>query len=111
MFRLLLLIVVALLSVISKTDACPVQNVETEKKCNTCHALTVDEANQLLAPLKVKVKTVKMAQVKGFFEVIAGRDGKQGVIFVDFSKKYIMQGVLARLLNEEVDRPVDSAVK
>jgi hypothetical protein len=54
---------------------------------------------------------VKAAKVKGLFEVIAERNGKQGVVFVDFSKKYIMQGVLARLLDEKAAVSTDSSDK
>ncbi len=79
--------------------------------CFRCHTLSLTEASKILASLNVQVRMVKAAKVKGLFEVIAERDGKQGVVFVDFSKKYIMQGVLARLLDEKAAVSTDSSDK
>lgn len=69
--------------------------------CTGCHTLTRQEAAQLLRSLGVQVKEVKAAPIKGMFEVLAERDGKQGLIYIDFSKQYIMQGILALLTSTE----------
>jgi thiol:disulfide interchange protein DsbC len=65
--------------------------------CAKCHALTVQEANVLLKDIGGGVKTVKMALVKGLWELSLEKDGRQGLAYIDFSKKYILAGPLFRI--------------
>lgn len=70
--------------------------VNPKRECSHCHRLSMSEATRLLAPLNVKVTSVQHSPLKGLFEVSAERDGKTGLIFVDYAKSYVMQGVMVR---------------
>lgn len=72
-------------------DACVSQD------CTKCHTLSVNEAGELLRPLNVTIQSIKPAPVLGMFEVLAYRGDQQGVIYVDFAKKHIMQGVVVKV--------------
>ena len=65
--------------------------------CTSCHSLSVKEAGELVKSLNVNVKSVVLSPMHGFFEVTGERDGKEGLIFVDFAKKYLMQGVMVKI--------------
>lgn len=67
--------------------------------CNVCHTLTEKEAGDLLKNIGVTVKSVKDAPAKGLFELLVEKDNKQGIIFVDFGKKHLMQGMIVSLDN------------
>lgn len=63
-------------------------------ECLFCHTLTREEANQLIKPINVSILSIRQSPVRGLFEILVERDGKQGLIFVDYSKKYLMQGII-----------------
>jgi thiol:disulfide interchange protein DsbC len=66
-----------------------------EEDCRKCHSLNKDEAHQILAKLDlpdVEVTSVKMSPIKGLWEVAIEEKGKRGVVYVGFSKKYIIGG-------------------
>lgn len=65
--------------------------------CYSCHSLSVKEATGLTKSLGVTVKAVTPSHIKGLFEVQAVRDSKEGIVFVDFAKKYLMQGVMVAI--------------
>lgn len=67
--------------------------------CNVCHSLTQKEAGELLKGIGVTVKSVKEAPAKGLFELLVEKDNKQGIIFVDYGKKHLMQGMIVSLEN------------
>ncbi len=62
--------------------------------CSSCHTLGQKEASVILKSLNLNVKSVKQSPVKGMFEVLAERGGAEGLIFIDYGKKYFMQGVM-----------------
>jgi thiol:disulfide interchange protein DsbC len=63
-------------------------------ECATCHTLSETEASTLLSKIGAKVKAVKQSPSRGLFEVMAEKDGKQGVVLVDYGKKNLFQGVV-----------------
>jgi thiol:disulfide interchange protein DsbC len=65
--------------------------------CNVCHSLTEKDANELLKGIGVTVKSVKEAPAKGLFELLVEKDNKQGIIFIDYGKKHLMQGMIVDL--------------
>lgn len=73
--------------------------------CNACHKLTEKDAGELLKGIGVTVKSVKDAPSKGLFELLVEKDNKQGILFVDFGKKHLMQGMI---VNIETMQPVSS---
>jgi thiol:disulfide interchange protein DsbC len=73
--------------------------------CNVCHTLTVKDAGDLLKNIGVTVKSVKEAPAKGLFELLVEKDNKQGLIFIDYGKKHLMQGMIVSL---ETMQPVSA---
>lgn len=65
--------------------------------CASCHKLTEKEATELLKKTGGTVASVKQAPVKGFFELLVERDGQKGIIFLDYSKKHLIQGMVFNL--------------
>ena len=90
LFSLIIVVCVALLPVISMAKE------KCGGDCYSCHSLSIKEAGELTRPLDVTVKSVVPSPVKGLFEVKAERDGKEGVILIDFAKRYLMQGVMVK---------------
>ncbi|MDR3580924.1 MAG: DsbC family protein [Oryzomonas sp.] len=60
--------------------------------CTSCHSLSVQDASELLKNTGGMVKSVKPAPVKGLFELLVEKDGRTGIIYVDYAKKILMQG-------------------
>jgi thiol:disulfide interchange protein DsbC len=65
--------------------------------CASCHTLSDKEASELLKQIGGAVKSIKQAPVKGFFELLMEKDGKQGIIYLDYAKKNLMQGMVFSL--------------
>lgn len=62
------------------------------KDCRECHTLTADEAAKLLSGVVEKVTGVAEAAPKGLWIVDVEGGGRKGVVYIDFSKKYIFSG-------------------
>jgi len=67
------------------------------KDCTSCHTLSVKEASELLKATGGTVKSIKPAPIKGMFELLMDKDGRQGLIYIDYAKKRIMQGLVLDL--------------
>ena len=67
---------------------------EKGQDCSKCHTLTKDDAVTLLKDVGqgVKVLDVLMSPIKGMWEVDVEAGGKKGLVYVDFSKKYLVSG-------------------
>lgn len=65
--------------------------------CASCHSMTTKEADALLKKIEVKVKSVKQSPARGLYEVLVEKDNKQGLLFIDYGKKHLMQGVVVNL--------------
>jgi thiol:disulfide interchange protein DsbC len=71
----------------------------TEKcthECITCHKITNDDAVNLLkeALPDVKVNEIRPTPIKGLWEVDIESKGRKGLLYVDFSKNYIVSGAI-----------------
>ncbi len=72
-------------------------------ECKDCHTLKPEEAENILkeggiAELKtVKVTSVSQAPARGLWEISIQKDGKKGIIYLDFSKKFLMIGQIVEL--------------
>jgi thiol:disulfide interchange protein DsbC len=94
-----------------------------EENCQKCHSMSKEEAQQILTKLQApeaKVIDVKMSPLKGLWEITLDNKGQQGIMYVGFSKKYIVGGPIFEIdtasnksdeslqkLNKEVQRYVD----
>ncbi len=94
-----------------------------EENCQKCHSLKPEEVQGIFEKMKaqdMKVLGIKMSPVQGLWEVSVEDKGKRGVMYVGFSKKYVMPGPIYEVetasnktqeslhgLNEAPDRYVD----
>jgi len=64
--------------------------------CSKCHTLTKEEATNLLQTLfpSVKVLEVSISPAKSLWEIFSELGGRKGIVYVDFSKKYVFTGNL-----------------
>ncbi len=62
--------------------------------CTSCHSLSLKEAGDLIRKTGVNVKSVKQSPARGLHELLVEKDGKQGILFVDYGKKHIIQGAV-----------------
>jgi thiol:disulfide interchange protein DsbC len=71
------------------------QSFETRgQDCSRCHNLSHDEAAHLLRDLypSIKIIGLRVSPSKGFWEIFLESGGRRGLIYVDFSKKYLISG-------------------
>ena len=92
---LLLVTTPALAKMPAEKDGCGTQ------ECSACHTLSVEEANKLLSFAGVTVKSVKPAPSRGLYEVLFEKAGGVGLVFIDFAKKHLLQGVVIDLQSKE----------
>ncbi|MGD0587050.1 MAG: DsbC family protein [Oryzomonas sp.] len=65
--------------------------------CTSCHTLSITEASELLKATGGTVKSIKDSPIKGMFELLMEKDGRQGLIYIDYAKKHLMQGFIIDL--------------
>ncbi|MEW6108534.1 MAG: DsbC family protein [Nitrospirota bacterium] len=66
-----------------------------EENCQKCHTLENKEVQEILARFNApnaKVMGIQMSPIKGLWEVSIEDNGKMGIMYIGFSKKYIMGG-------------------
>jgi thiol:disulfide interchange protein DsbC len=66
-----------------------------EGDCSKCHAINTQEVKDILQGLKIQaaeVLGVQMSPIKGLWEISINDRGKRGVLYIDFSKKYVLPG-------------------
>jgi len=94
-----------------------------EENCQKCHSLNAQEVQEIFAKLQApdaKVIDIKMSPLKGLWEVTLNNKGQQGIMYVGFSKKYIIGGPIFEIdtasnksqeslqkINSEIRRYVD----
>lgn len=71
------------------------------QECSACHTLSLEEANKLLSFAGVTVKSVKPAPARGFFEVLFEKGGGIGLIFIDYAKKYLLEGQVMEIATKQ----------
>lgn len=72
-----------------------------EGDCKKCHSLSNQEANTILKKIKelshAKLLDIQLSPVKGLWEIFLDDRGRKGVLYVDFSKKYLVPGPIIEL--------------
>ncbi len=66
-----------------------------EGDCSKCHSINTQEVKNILQGLKIgaaEVLNIQMSPIKGLWEISINDRGKRGVLYVDFSKNYILPG-------------------
>lgn len=69
--------------------------------CADCHSLTKEEAAKVLAGMVDKVLSVEMSPVGGLWTVGVEKDGNKWPVYIDFSKKFLVNGQVIRLATRE----------
>jgi thiol:disulfide interchange protein DsbC len=72
-------------------------------KCAKCHTLTLEEANGLLRAVG-KVNNIQLAPVNGLWRLELEKDGRRGVVFMDYGKKNLIAGTVFPLESDKVSR-------
>ena len=67
--------------------------------CTECHTLTRDEANRLLKTdeYRATIKSIKMSEVKGLWEVVLTQNGKTFPIYIDIGKRFFVEARITPL--------------
>lgn len=71
-----------------------------DEDCMKCHSLTNEEASGILKDLKItdtRILNIQMSPLKGLWEINVEKEGKKGVFYVDFSKKYVVSGSIIEI--------------
>lgn len=77
-----------------------------EENCEKCHRISNDEVKLILNKLRAvdaKILKVQMSPVKGLWEVAIESKGQRGLLYVDFSKKYLISGSIVEV-NAAIDK-------
>jgi thiol:disulfide interchange protein DsbC len=81
-----------------------------EEGCQKCHSLSDQEIRLILEKLKAqdaKILKTQMSPVRGLWEVVIENKGQPAILYVDFSKKYIVSGSIVEVnasLNKTKER-------
>jgi len=62
--------------------------------CASCHKLTGKDATELIKKTGLTVTSVKQSAAKGLFELLVEKNGQKGILFIDYAKKHILQGMI-----------------
>ncbi|MBI5642573.1 MAG: DsbC family protein [Deltaproteobacteria bacterium] len=68
-------------------------------KCTDCHNLSKEDAAKVLKAdrFKAQIKDVRMSPVKGLWEVEIAQGDKSFIVYVDFAKKFLVEGKFTAL--------------
>lgn len=100
---ILCLLLTAIFCLLSADRGYAFQNIKKGKECLSCHTLTKDEAKKLIKAdaYKAEITEIKMSPIKGLWEIkgtIEAGERKRGfMVYVDFTKKYIVEGRITPL--------------
>src|SRR5208282_1220423 len=69
--------------------------------CKKCHSLTNEDVMGMLKKMNstAKVVGIQMSPVKGLWEVTIDEEGRKGIFYTDFSKKFMIAGPIVELDN------------
>ncbi|HYB20539.1 MAG TPA: DsbC family protein [Thermodesulfobacteriota bacterium] len=103
-FFVLFLAVVFLATALFQWDSDGLQALDKsgcEMDCQKCHTITNQEAKEILQNMKIpggaEVLKVQLSPVKGLWEVSFLNNGKPAVMYVDFSKSFILPGPVVEI--------------
>lgn len=69
--------------------------------CADCHSLTKDEAARILSGMVDNVVSVEQSPVGGLWVIGIEKDGNKWPVYVDYSKKFLINGQVIRLATKE----------
>lgn len=74
-----------------------------EGDCRKCHSLTNQEVQEILKQLNIpqaKILGVQLSPVKSLWEITVEDKGKSGVFYVDFSRRFLVNGPIVEIGNK-----------
>ena len=86
--------IVAVVTIIVASSSYAIAKEGHGGECASCHTLTIPEANGLLKKIGGTVTSVKPSPARGLFELLVEKEGQKGIIFLDYGKKYLIQGAV-----------------
>ena len=106
--RTLKIFISILVFILSASTASAFQASGCGEDCASCHALSKDEASGLIRAQKYSstIESIKMSAVKGLWELQVKKDGKVFPVYVDFSKKYLVEARFTPLDSLDTTEPV-----
>lgn len=88
----------------------PASSVHASGSCDTdctkCHTISTDEVRNILTKINApdaKILKVQMSPASGLWEVSIDNKGQRGLFYVDFSKKYLINGSIIEV-NAAIDK-------
>lgn len=102
-----IVIIIGLLIAVSGGTAFAMGQEGCGGDCTTCHSLTNTEASTLLKDIGT-VKSVSMSRVRGLYELALEKDGKQGVVYLDYAKKHLISGQVFDIATRQLLAPVSA---
>lgn len=71
--------------------------------CSECHSISIGEASELVTQIDpdVEVINVKQADVGGLWEVVFLKNGKRGIVYLNYGKSHIIVGKVLDVVNRE----------
>jgi thiol:disulfide interchange protein DsbC len=92
MLKVLFITLIVIMSVMADSPASAKDGCVGE--CGSCHKLSTTEAAELLKKTGGTVTSIRQAPISGMFELLMEKDGRQGIIYIDYAKKNFMQGFI-----------------
>jgi len=77
------------------------KNDPSSKPCAACHSITREEVATLIGAEKENIKEIVPGPFQGIWEAQLLVSGKVYLVYVDYSKKYLLQGHIMRFSNKE----------
>jgi thiol:disulfide interchange protein DsbC len=71
-----------------------------EMDCQKCHTITTQDVMEILKSLKApdtEILKIQASPLKGLWEVSINNKGRPGLIYVDFSKAFIVSGSIVEV--------------
>lgn len=81
----------------------------TQHNCAACHRLTKEQAQELLKEFG-QVKEVKLAPVKGLYEVTLKQGEQQMAAYIDFGKRLLLAGRVYTIADRKMISPLPTKV-
>lgn len=77
-------------------------------RCSQCHSLSKEEASRLLQGIG-EVKSVRMAPIKGLFELTVENKGREAVVYVNYGKTALIPSPIFNIATRRPFLPASSA--
>jgi len=90
---------------LNKVQAFQSENIGKEANCGQCHTMTLEEAGNILHQLDpaMIVSNVMESPINGLWEILFENNGKKGVLYIPYSKKHIIAGMVVEIATGVVD--------